>query len=63
MKKHLHANVTYLLEALESDEISAKLDEAKDTKWIKIEDIKREVKEKWMYKHIYKKLIKKLKRI
>ena len=63
VKKHLHANVTYLLEALESDEISAKLDEAKDTKWIKIEDIKREVKEKWMYKHIYKKLIKKLKRI
>lgn len=63
VKKHLHANVTYLLEALESDEISAKFDEAKDTKWIKIEDIKREVKEKWMYKHIYKKLIKKLKRI
>ena len=63
VKEHLHANVTYLLKANEFDKISAKIDEAKDTKWIKIEDIKSEIKEKWMYKHIYKKLIKKLKRI
>lgn len=63
VSSHLHFNITYLLEASEDEELCAKLDEAKDVKWIKIEDLENEVREKWMMKNIYQKLVDKLKEI
>lgn len=52
---HLHFNITYLLEASESDSVRAKLDENKDVSWIDILDIPKVVSEKEMIK-IYNKL-------
>lgn len=59
ISKHLHLNVTYLLEANDKDELKIKLDENSGVKWIKIDDIDKICKEEHM-NIIYKKLNKKL---
>lgn len=58
---HIHANVTYLLEGLESDEIKPCIKENKAVKWIKIDEVTTYSSEKWMNERIYKKLIEKIK--
>lgn len=61
VSSHLHFNITYLLIADENDIVKPKLDENSAVKWIKVVDLESEVKEKWMFENIYKKLIQKTK--
>lgn len=61
VSSHLHYNITYLVEASETDALHIKPDENTALKWIPIEDIQSEVKEVWMWEHVYKKLCDKLK--
>ena len=57
---HLHLNVTYLLTALVSDELSIKPDENSGVEWIDINDIDKKVTEEWMKKRVYSKLCSKV---
>lgn len=59
---HTHLNVTYLLEADESQSIHIKEDENKGVKWIPIEDILKESSEKWVVDNVYSKIIEKMKK-
>jgi len=58
---HLHLNVTYLLEADESDELKVSVDENLAVKWFKIDEVYKVVNEVWMIDNIYRKLNRKLK--
>jgi 8-oxo-dGTP pyrophosphatase MutT (NUDIX family) len=57
---HLHLNVTYLLEADETESLRMKPDENKGVKWFSLEDAVNASSEPWMAAHIYKKLNEKL---
>ena len=57
---HTHFNVTYLLEADESDELFVCEEENSAVAWIDIEKIPEKSTEKWMIDNIYDKLTKKL---
>lgn len=59
VSSHLHLNITYLLEAKESDSLSIKEDENSGVRWIELEESEKISKEENM-KVIYKKLNKKL---
>lgn len=60
---HVHANVTYLLTADESATLKVKEDENSGVKWIPVGDLRKEVKEKFMYDNVYSKLIEKCERL
>ncbi|WP_167958582.1 NUDIX hydrolase [Anaerosporobacter faecicola] len=60
VSSHIHINVTYLLEAEESDMLAIKEDENSGVKWFPIEEVIAAVNEEWMH-GIYDKLNKKLK--
>lgn len=62
VSSHLHLNVTYLFMGDETKDIKPKYDENKAVKWININDLDKEVNEKWFLDHIYSKLNQKLKR-
>lgn len=54
---HLHMNVTYLLEADETEELRIKPDENSGVGWIPMEELDNYVTEPWMLERIYKKLV------
>lgn len=56
VSSHVHLNLTYLLEVSENEELMIKDDENSGVKWIDINDIQKEVNEKWMLDKIYNKL-------
>ena len=58
---HVHLNVTYLLEADESEEIHIKEDENSGVKWIPIDKILEASSEQWVRDRIYAKIINKMK--
>ncbi len=53
---HLHLNLTYLIEADESEFIRIKADENSGVGWFTPEEMFNAVSEKWMAENIYKKL-------
>ena len=60
VSSHLHMNVTYLIEADESDLLFVKPDENSGVRWFTFEEAVKAVSEPWMMEHIYKKLNKKI---
>ena len=58
---HLHLNVTYLLEADNTQELRVKPDENSAVGWIAVEDIPKKSTEHWFVKRIYSKLCEKAK--
>ena len=58
---HLHLNVTYLLEADETESLHIKQDENSAVSWFPIDQVLDVVDEPWMVERIYKKLNQKLK--
>ena len=63
VNNHLHLNVTYLVVANEVDKLTINEEENSDLKWININDLENEVKEKWMYENIYKKINNKIEKL
>ena len=59
---HVHLNVTYLLEADETEEIKIKEDENSGVKWIPIDEILEVSSEKWVRDNVYSKIIDKMKK-
>lgn len=59
---HVHLNVTYLLEADESEEIRIKEDENSGVKWVPIDEVLNASSEKWIKENVYAKLIEKMKK-
>ena len=57
---HIHLNVTYLLEADETDPLFIKADENSGVRWFTLDDAIAACTEPWMQKHIYTKLNQKL---
>ena len=62
MGSHVHLNVTYLLEADESEEIHIKEDENSGVKWVSIEEILNVTSEVWVRDRVYAKIIDKMKK-
>ena len=58
---HLHLNVTYLLEADETESLHIKQDENSAVSWFPIDQVLNVIDEPWMVERIYKKLNQKLK--
>lgn len=58
---HLHLNVTYLLEADDTESLHVKQDENSAVNWFPIDQVLDVVDEPWMVERIYKKLNQKLK--
>lgn len=54
--EHLHLNVTYLLEADETEPLHIKADENSGVRWFTPEEALGASSEPWMVEHIYKKL-------
>lgn len=57
---HLHLNVTYLLEADDSEELIVKEDENSAVKWFEIDEAVNASNEKWFRDNVYSKLNRKL---
>ncbi len=60
VSSHLHLNLTYLLEADDSDPLTRKEDENSAVSWFSLEDAVRASTEPWFQKRIYPKLNAKL---
>ncbi len=58
---HLHLNVSYLLEANDTESLHIKQDENSAVNWFPIDQVLDVVCEPWMVERIYKKLNQKLK--
>lgn len=56
MSSHLHLNVTYLLEASESEPLSIKADENKAVGWFGLKEAVAASTEPWFQEHVYEKL-------
>lgn len=63
VSSHLHLNVTYLLEADESEALSVKEDENSGVAWFFLDEAMEKSSEKWFVDNIYSKLIRKMKSI
>ena len=61
VSSHLHMNVTYLLEADDTEELSICEDENRGVAWFPLDDALRASTEPWFVKRIYGKLNEKLK--
>lgn len=59
---HIHLNVTYLLEADESETIRAKEDENAGVMWVPIDKILEYSTEEWVKNRVYAKIIEKMKK-
>lgn len=59
---HVHLNLTYLLEADESEQIHIKEDENSGVKWVPIDEIVKITSEKWVRDRVYTKIIEKMRR-
>lgn len=53
---HLHLNITFLLEAEETEKLLINPDENSDLDWIAVEEISIKSSEKWFVENIYSKL-------
>ncbi len=60
---HLHFNITYLVEAEETESLRIKEDENQGVKWWSLEEAVTAPKEAWMVEWIYKKLLEKCRNI
>jgi len=60
VNSHLHLNVTYLLEADETDPLFAKPDENSGVRWFGLDEAVAACSEPWMCRHVYAKLNQKL---
>ncbi len=60
VSSHLHLNVTYLLQAEETDRLHIKEDENSNVAWFSLEDAVVASTEPWFQEHIYRKLNEKL---
>ncbi len=60
VSSHLHLNVTYLLQAEETDVLHIKEDENSNVAWFTLEDAVAASTESWFQEHIYRKLNEKL---
>ena len=60
VSSHLHLNVTYLLQAEETDVLHIKEDENSSVAWFTLEDAVAASTESWFQEHIYRKLNEKL---
>lgn len=60
VSSHIHLNVTYLLEADESEQLCIKPDENSGVRWFQLDEAVRASSEAWMRENIYEKLNKKL---
>ena len=60
VSSHIHLNITYLIEADESEILSIKEDENSGVKWFSLDDAVRSSSEPWFREHIYSKLNDKL---
>lgn len=54
---HLHMNVTYLLEADDTDALIVKPDENSAVAWVPVAEVAARVSEPWMMARVYQKLI------
>lgn len=61
VSSHIHLNVTYLLQAEETDTLMIKPDENSGVQWIPVEEIEEKVSEPWMMERIYRKLLQRMK--
>lgn len=61
VSSHLHYNVTYLVEAEESDELRMKPDENSGVAWFTFDGALKASTEPWMVERVYRKLMNKLK--
>lgn len=61
VSSHLHLNITYLLEADDSEPLKVKEDENSAVKWFDIDKVVEASNEKWFRDNIYSKLNRKLK--
>lgn len=59
---HLHLNLTYLLEADESEALHNKEDENSGVRWVPVSEVEKICREPWMVAHVYRKLIEKTQR-
>ena len=59
VSSHVHLNITYLLEADETEELKIKEDENSGVKWVDIEEATEISSESWM-REVYKKLVDKM---
>ena len=60
VSSHLHLNVTYLIEADETEPLRIKKDENSAVAWISLNEVTSRSSEAWFNKHIYNKLNEKL---
>lgn len=60
VSSHIHLNVTYLLQAEETDALMIKPDENSGVQWIPVEEIEEKVSEPWMMERIYRKLLQRM---
>ena len=60
VSSHLHLNVTYLIEADETESLRIKKDENSAVAWISLNEVTSRSSEAWFNKHIYNKLNEKL---
>jgi 8-oxo-dGTP pyrophosphatase MutT (NUDIX family) len=63
VSSHLHLNVTYLLEADDSQQIRKKDDENSAVGWFSLDECLNVVNEPWMKDRIYQKLLQKMRNI
>ena len=61
VSSHLHLNVTYLIEADETDALTVREEENSGVKWFPLNDAVQASSEPWFREHIYTKLNQKLK--
>ncbi|MDD7280635.1 NUDIX hydrolase [Floccifex sp.] len=60
VSSHLHLNITYLLQASESQKLQCNPCENKDVRWFSLEDVLTCSNEQWMIERVYTKLNNKL---
>lgn len=63
VSSHLHLNITYLLEADDTEMVAAKEDENSAVAWFSLEEALESSNEEWFKEHIYRKLIDKMKQL
>lgn len=60
VSSHLHLNVTYLIEADDSEELVVKEDENSSVKWFDVDEAVQASNEEWFRENVYSKLNKKM---
>ena len=63
VSSHLHFNITWLVEAEESEVLQIREDENLGVKWFDLDDVEKVSSEPWMVEHVYRKLIDQCRRV